>query len=130
MTMRSKGSSKIIGAAIAAMTAPDSRTPRPRGMAIKTATNRTTAAAEVTIVVALAGGALSDVLVQFLPHTQAVQQATSAASAMTQARTMKTACAWPALGTRTGWRNRVPAYARPPAAASRMMASSSLAVPA
>ena len=59
MTMRSKGNSKIIGAAIAAMTALDSRTPRPRGVAMKTTTNRTTAAVRVTIVMGLAGGALA-----------------------------------------------------------------------
>ena len=59
MTMRSKGSSKIIGAAIAATTALDSRTPRPRGVAMKTRTNRTTAAVRVTIVIGFAGGALA-----------------------------------------------------------------------
>jgi hypothetical protein len=59
MTMRSKGNSKIIGAASAAMTPLDSRTRNPCGVAMKTMTNRTIAAVMVTSAMGSAGGALA-----------------------------------------------------------------------
>jgi len=129
MTMRSKGNSKTIGAAIAPTAALASLTGQPCDLAtMRMVTKMITAQAPVTGRMGYGGRRCSRWCWRIaLTYWEA--QARNAVMASSQAITMIPVAVSPGRGRRTGRRSRVPAYTTPAATATSTIARSILAVP-